>query len=101
MPTEKGKTMSKYIDADLYVEMQIYDDEHEEWSWWNGTIEELLDQWTEEGCPSAVDIVHCGECKCCRDELIEEYMPLYIYCEKWNHETDFDGFCKGGERIEE
>lgn len=45
-----------------------------------------------------IDIVHCGECKCCRDELIEEHMPLYIYCEKWNHETDFDGFCKLGER---
>ena len=45
-----------------------------------------------------IDIVHCGECKCCRDELIEEYMPLYIYCEKWKHETDFDGFCKYGER---
>lgn len=45
-----------------------------------------------------IDIVRCGECKCCRDELIEEHMPLYIYCEKWNHETDFDGFCKYGER---
>ena len=48
-----------------------------------------------------IDIVRCGECKCCRDEFIEEYMPLYIYCEKWNHETDFDGFCSAGERIEE
>lgn len=47
-----------------------------------------------------IDIVHCGECKCCRDELIEEYMPLYIYCEKWNHETDFDDFCSYGERID-
>ena len=48
--------MSKYIDADLYVEMQIYDDEHEEWEWWKGTIEDLLDQWTEEGCPSAIEV---------------------------------------------
>lgn len=48
-----------------------------------------------------IDIVHCGECKCCRDELIEEHMPLYIYCEKWNHETGFDDFCSAGERIEE
>ena len=47
-----------------------------------------------------IEIVHCGECKCCRDELIEEYMPLFIYCEKWNHETDFDGFCSAGERID-
>lgn len=53
-----------------------------------------------QGLPS-VEVVHCGECKCCRDELIEEYMPLYIYCEKWNHETGFDDFCSAGERIEE
>ena len=49
----------------------------------------------------SVAIVHCGECKCCRGELIEEHMPLYIYCEKWNHETGFDDFCSAGERIEE
>lgn len=49
----------------------------------------------------SVEVVYCGECKCCRDELIEEYMPLYIYCEKWNHETGFDDFCSAGERIEE
>lgn len=54
---------------------------------------------TLESLPT-IDIVHCGECKCCRDELIEEHVPLYIYCEKWNHETDFDGFCKWGERID-
>lgn len=48
--------MSKYIDADLYVEMQLYDDEHEEWSIWNGTIEDLLNQWTEEGCPTPIEI---------------------------------------------
>ena len=49
---------------------------------------------------SKIDIVHCGECKCCQNELIEEYMPLYIYCEKWNHETGFDDFCSAGERID-
>ena len=56
--TAKGKeqTMSKYIDADLYVEMQIYDDEHEEWGKWQGTIEDLLNQWTEQGCPSTIEI---------------------------------------------
>lgn len=48
--------MSKYIDASLFVEMQIYDDEHEEWSLWNGTIEDLLNQWTEEGCPTAIEV---------------------------------------------
>ena len=45
-----------------------------------------------------IEIIRCGKCKCCQDELIEEYMPLYIYCEKWNHETGFDDFCSAGER---
>ena len=48
--------MSKYIDADLHVEMQIYDDEHEEWGIWQGTIEGLLNQWTEQGCPSTIEV---------------------------------------------
>ena len=48
--------MSKYIDADLYVEMQLYDDEYEEWGVWNGTIEDLLNQWTEEGCPPPIEV---------------------------------------------
>ena len=60
--------MSKYIDADLYVEMQIYDDEHEDWLWWKGSIEELLDQWTEEGCPTPIEVsedciyTYCSRC---------------------------------------
>ena len=47
--------MSKHINAELYVEMQIYDDEHEAWGVWNGTIKELLDQWTEQGCPPTIE----------------------------------------------
>ena len=48
--------MSKYIDADLYVDMQIYDEQHEEWGVWHGTIEDLLNQWTEQGCPLSIEI---------------------------------------------
>lgn len=82
--------MSKYIDADLYVEMQIYDDEHEEWSIWNGTIEELLDQYTEQGCPPSADVVerkrgcwrtvkHHDETfwKCSQCEMLHKYASNY------------------------
>lgn len=48
--------MSKYIDASLFVEMQIYDEGYEEWSIQNGTIEDLLNQWTEEGCPPPIEV---------------------------------------------
>lgn len=78
--------MSKYIDADSYVEMQIYDDEHEEWSTWNGTIEELLDQWTEEGCPPTIEVSEdCisrkrlfDKAECGFDKLGEDYDINYM-----------------------
>lgn len=86
--TAKGKeqTMSKYIDADLYVEMQIYDDEHEEWGKWQGTIEDLLNQWTEQGCPSTIEVSEdCisrewvkGICENMLDEEMLGHMLGYI-----------------------
>ena len=48
-----------------------------------------------------IDIVHCKDCKNCRYEFIDENMPLYIYCDIWRDETDFDGFCKYGEERDE
>lgn len=66
--------MSKYIDAELYVEMQIYDDEHEDWKWWKGTIEDLLDQWTEEGCPTTIEVSE--------DCISREYMKSLGYINK-------------------
>lgn len=63
--------MTKYIDADLYVEMQIYDDECEEWSLWNGTIEDLLNQWTEQGCPPTIEV---SEDYISRQALIDEVL---------------------------
>lgn len=45
--------MSRWIDADERITIQLYDDMHEEWIEENMTIAEYLDQYTEEGCPSA------------------------------------------------
>lgn len=63
--------MSKYIDASLVVEMQVYDDEYEEWSIWNVTIEDLLNRWTEEGCPPAIEV---NEDCISRANLIESFL---------------------------
>lgn len=89
--------MSKYIKLEDAI--RVIDDSFDSIPM-EQTIEILQARRKIRNLPT-IDIVHCGECKCCRDELIEEYMPLYIYCEKWNHETDFDGFCSAGERYEE
>ena len=97
--------MSKYIDADLYIEMQICDDEHEEWGVWNGTIEELLDQWTVQGCPQTmVDIVRCKDCK---HRVKSQWVENLDGTEK-RYKCNCIGeymlernFCSFGERIEE
>lgn len=48
-----------------------------------------------------IDIVHCKECEHCLSEEIEETMPIYIYCDLWKGDTEWDSFCSYGERIEE
>ena len=44
--------MSRWIDADKCITVQLYDDMYEEWSVQNMTIAECLNRYTEEGCPS-------------------------------------------------
>ena len=44
--------MSRYIDADEYVTVLLYDDEREEEYTERMTIAEALDHFTDEGCPN-------------------------------------------------
>lgn len=54
--------MNRWIDADERITIQLYDDEHEEWREEDMTIAELLDQYTDEGCPSTKqEWVQCSE----------------------------------------
>lgn len=47
-----------------------------------------------------IDIVRCKECIHCQYEVIEETLPIYIYCDLWKSETEWDSFCSYGERID-
>ena len=49
--------MGRLINADTIVHYQTYDDEHEEFSEHESTIEDFLDEMTDEGCPKTVDAV--------------------------------------------
>lgn len=54
--------MNRWIDADERITIQLYDDEHEEWREEDMTIAELLNQYTDEGCPSAKqEWIPCSE----------------------------------------
>lgn len=54
--------MNRWIDADERITIQLYDDEHEEWREEDMTIAELLDQYTDEGCPSTKqEWIPCSE----------------------------------------
>lgn len=44
--------MSRWIDADIYVTVNLYDDEHEEYRDERMTIADCLDRFTDEGCPT-------------------------------------------------
>ena len=46
----------KYIDAEQKITVQVYDEEHEEWTIKETTIECALDFWSNEGCPPAADV---------------------------------------------
>lgn len=49
--------MGRLINADTIVHWQSYDDEHETFPEQTGTIADLINQMTEEGCPDAVNAV--------------------------------------------
>lgn len=105
----------KLIDADTVVHWQSYDDEHETYPEYTGTIAEFLDQMTDEGCPEAMDAVpvrhgrwvHHPEigwgstwlCSECGEKTVETIMgePRYKFCpmcgarmdgKNGDHETD-------------
>ena len=84
--------MSKYIDAEQKITVQVYDEEHEEWTIKETTIECALDYWSNEGCPPAADVQEvkhgrwievndddsmyrcsaCGELSCCNSPYCGE-----------------------------
>lgn len=46
-------------------------------------------------------LVRCKECIHCQNEVIDDTMPIYIYCDLWEGDTEWDSFCSYGERAEE
>lgn len=64
--------MARLIDADAYVNVQLYDDEHEERYSERMTIAECIDLFTDEGCPQTIDAVEVVNGK-----WIEDYNNTY------------------------
>ena len=58
--------MTRLIDADTPIHVQIYDDMTEEWRLKETTVAKALDYWADEGCPPTVDAVPVvrGRWKC-------------------------------------
>jgi len=91
--------MPKLIDADTVVTIQVYDDMTEEWDLKKMTIEEAIDKWSDEGCPSTVDAVEVVRCKDCK-----HYKEYDGEIECWARPMLFprepDDYCSMGERRE-
>ena len=45
----------RWINAEAKIRMQIYDEEHEEYITREMTVEDALDAYTEDGCPTTVE----------------------------------------------
>ena len=89
----------RLIDADAFVNMQMFDPEHEEWYTERMTIEECLDRYADEGCPptiDAVEVVRCKECRYLKHDADYQWCGMIgVGCEKVD-----DDYCSYGERRE-
>lgn len=94
--------MAKYIDADTVVRLMMFDD-------WGrtvetNTIENILDNFTEEGCPEPADVarvIRCRNCKYFRIHRCMDSMPIEICdLDQTFYDPDRD-FCSLAERREE
>lgn len=115
-----------YIDLDALIDVQLFDDEHEEWNWHRMTVRDYLGLACDD-LPTAADVVSRKECdywheKCSSYEQtilrLAQNMPQIVRCKdcKW-HEGNLvasdkwlpcmemlrDGqwFCADGERRED
>lgn len=91
--------MSRTIDAEKFVTVQMYDAEREEWYKERMTIEEYIDRYTDEGCPptiDAVEVVRCGDCE--YRETCEQIVWFDIG--KYKAIGSEIDFCSYGERSE-
>lgn len=90
----------KMINPDDVVHWQCYDDETESFPEYTGTIAELLDQMTDEGCPEGVDAVPVIRCKDCK---YNSNPPEYgnAVCDTFYGMTDQNGYYHYGERRED
>ena len=95
--------MSKYIDADKKLTITVYDDEHEENIDRYMTIEEIMDTYTSEGCPTTADVVEVVRCKDCKFRKIEFGWngKKYKMCANTDYPTDDDAYCSYAERRED
>lgn len=88
---EREKDMAKWIDADANVNIQLWNEEHEERCTERMTIEEVLNLLTDEGCPPSIDIVLCKECVRYDERFV-------LSCRHHISKVHADDFCSYGER---
>ena len=89
----KGKTMSRYIDADALIEKNM----------WEVAVKDMfhLTEWVKvvsvvsiDEAPG-IDIVRCQDC---RKSHIDGKTTHYLWCTEWGRSTDTFGYCERGER---
>lgn len=83
----------RLIDADAVVTIQTYDDMYEEWGSKTMTVAEAMDEFSDEGCPPAVDAVEVVRCKDCAHKRNEG--PI-LRCPYSTVDLEPGGYCDKG-----
>lgn len=87
----------KMIDAELFINLELYDAEREEWYTERMTIEECLDRYADEGCPPTIDAVEVVRCKDCKYRYMSD---LKVWECTFGLMIIPNGFCNYGEEAE-
>lgn len=83
--------MSRLIDADTVVTIQVYDDMTETFDTKKMTIAEAIDEWSDEGCPPTVEAepVRHGHWDYIEEYFADRWWNTY-QCSVCGHQEDFE-----------
>ena len=91
--------MSRYIDADKIFHIEVFDDGIDDYIKREMTVDEILDEFTDEGCSyaDAVEVVRCKDC--IHNDQCKHRVVMWVEdpINTWHKDIDF---CSYGERKE-
>ena len=89
--------MAQFVDISRKTTVLIHDEEHEDRTREIMTISDMLDSFTEEGCPKPLEITECEDCMWWE----EQRHSGAGWCRKINNYVFASFFCRHGKEIDD